>query len=49
MNSGGELHGEGDKGRKDSATVGAKDAEDDIVPSDAELQAGCMLIIVHLI
>ena len=42
---GGELHGDGDKGRKDSATVGAKDAEDDIVPSDAELQAGWVLIV----
>ena len=39
-NSRGELHGDRHKGWKDSATVGAKDAEDDIVPSDAELQAG---------
>lgn len=35
-----QLHGQGDEGREGSATVGAKDAEDDIVPSDAELQAG---------
>jgi len=36
----GQLHGQGDEGREGSATVGAKYAEDDIVPSDAELQAG---------
>merc|ERR1719319_1122159 len=37
-----ELHHDRYKGRsaENSATVGAKDAEDDIVPSDAEFQAG---------
>jgi len=44
-NSGGELHGDRDKGRKDSATVGAKDAEDDIVSSDPELQAGWLSLV----
>jgi len=36
----GELHGDRDKRWKDWASVGAKDPEDDIVPSHAEFQAG---------
>ena len=38
----GELQHYGYEGRRaeDAATVGAKDAEDDIVPSDAQFQAG---------